>query len=329
MTDPTPNLPQKKESGLVPKTILTAKEFQSLAEIPAELEWFANINNPRTRRAYQMDLKDFMRFVNITKPEEFRIVTRAHVIAWRKSLERQNLMPATIRRKLSALSSLFDYLCEKNAVTHNPVDGTKRPKKDSNEGKTPAISDAQAKALLNAPPEDTLKGKRDRAILATFLYHALRCDELAHLKIKDVQSRRGVLYLQVHGKGAKIRYIPVHPTAYERIQDYLEASGHDNNLTSPLFRPMSNNTKGLDDKHLSSQAIYECVVQYYARKIDLKVVGFTTHSLRATAATNALEHGADIARVQEMCGHADISTTKMYDRRKSRPEDSATRRISY
>jgi site-specific recombinase XerC len=66
-----------------------------------------------------------------------RTVTRAHVIAWRKSLEARNLTPASIRRKLSSLSSLFDYLCERNAVSGNPVDGVKRPVANGNEGSTP------------------------------------------------------------------------------------------------------------------------------------------------------------------------------------------------
>ncbi|MEZ5581074.1 MAG: phage integrase N-terminal SAM-like domain-containing protein [Candidatus Competibacteraceae bacterium] len=95
---------------------LTAAEFQGLAEVPPELEWFANITNAKTRRAYQFDVRDFTRFVGIVRPEEFRIVTRAHLIAWRKDMETRKLAPSTIRRKLSAISSLFDYLCEHNAV---------------------------------------------------------------------------------------------------------------------------------------------------------------------------------------------------------------------
>ena len=103
--------------------MLTAAEFQHLANVPAEVEWFANIDNKRTRRAYQIDLRDFMEFIGISSPDEFRIVTRAHVLAWRKVVETRGASPATIRRKLAALSSLFEYLCEKNSITHNPVKG--------------------------------------------------------------------------------------------------------------------------------------------------------------------------------------------------------------
>ena len=90
-------------------------------------------------------------------PEEMRQVTHAQLIAWRKELERRSLAKSSIRRKLAAVASLFDHLCEVNAVTHNPVRGVKRPKADTNEGKTPALGDGQARALLEAPPADTLK----------------------------------------------------------------------------------------------------------------------------------------------------------------------------
>src|SRR5271155_2949585 len=97
-----------------------------------------------------------------------------------------------------ALASLFEYLCEKNAVTHNPVKGVERPRTESGEGKTPAIGDHQARDLLAAPGEDTIKSKRDRAILSTLLFHALRREELCKLKVKDFRhARKGVPHLKV------------------------------------------------------------------------------------------------------------------------------------
>jgi integrase/recombinase XerD len=165
-----------------PARLLTAERFQRLSDVPPEIEWFANLGNPSTRRAYQNAIQDFMRFTGIARPEEFRSVTRAHVIAWRDDLVRRALSGMTVRHRLAALSSLFEYLCEKNAVTHNPVKGVKRPPVEGYEGKTPALGDHQARRLLDAPRGDTLKAKRDRAILATLLYHALRREELCKLR---------------------------------------------------------------------------------------------------------------------------------------------------
>jgi integrase/recombinase XerD len=112
-------------------------------------------------------------------------VTRAHIIARRDDLVRRGLGGSTTRHRLASLASLFEYLCERNAVTHDPVKGAERPKTESGEGKTPALGDHQACKLLAAPAADTIKSKRDRAILSTLLFHALRREELCKLKVRD------------------------------------------------------------------------------------------------------------------------------------------------
>lgn len=305
---------------------LTAIQFQQLAEMPAAVEWFANIDNPRTRRAYQIDLQDFCGFVGLAGAEEFRVVTRAHVLAWRAQLEQRGLAGATIRRKLAALASLFDHLLENNAVAGgNPVHGVKRPRIESNEGKTPALGDHQAKALLDAPDPATLKGLRDRAVLAVLLYHGLRREEAAQLQISDLQERRGIKHLRIHGKGGKLRWLPLHPVAAERIHAYLEHDQERPVGPGALFRSLRGRTPGTG---LSADGIYN-LVNTWASVVGIEVDGLGVHGLRATAATNALEHDADIAKVQAWLGHANISTTRLYDRRSQRPEDSPTYKVKY
>lgn len=310
-----------------PSGNLTAAQFQQLAEVPPAITWFANIDNPRTRRAYKSDLREFMAFTSIEDPTQFRSVSRGHVLAWRRDLERRTLSGATIRRKLAALSSLFDYLCESNAVSGNPVEGVKRPRMGSGEGKTPAIGDHQARALLQAADASTLRGRRDRAILATLLYHGLRRAELCALHVADIQERRGVKHLQVRGKGSKIRYVPLHPGAAGAIAEYFEVAGHSNDANGALFRSISNNARG-STASITPDGIYKMLAGY-AKALQIDVAGFGPHALRATAATNALDHGADIAKVQEWLGHANIATTRVYDRRQSRPEDSPTFKVTY
>lgn len=306
---------------------LTAPQFQQLAAVPAESEWFANLRSRQTRRAYQGDVRAFMQFVGIAAPGEFRSVTRAHVLSWRSALERERLSGASIRRKLAALSSLFEYLCECNAVAANPVRGVKRPLVESYEGKTPAISDAQARRLLDAPDASSLKGLRDRAILSTFLFHGLRREELAKLRVGDLVERRGVRHLQVHGKGGKLRFLPLHPQTAERIDAYLQRCGHHCARDAALFRPIVN-SRGSTEAALTVDGIY-AIVREYGRRVGIQAQGFAPHALRTTAATNALDNEADIAKVQEWLGHASISTTRVYDRRRSRPEDSPTFRVQY
>jgi site-specific recombinase XerD len=306
--------------------LLTAAEFHRLADVPPEVEWFANIGNPNTKRAYENAVRDFMLFTGIARPEEFRIVTRAHIIAWRDDLVRRGLGGSTIRHRLASLASLFEYLCEKNAVTHNPVKGVERPRTESGEGKTAALGDHQARKLLDAPPDDTIKSKRDRAILSTLLFHALRREELCKLKVRDFRhARKGVPHLRVSGKGGKTRYLPLHPGTNGLINDYLDVAGHGADESGALFRSVSNNRTGKAERAITADGVYKLVRGYSAQ------LGFEigAHALRATAATNALDHQADIAKVQEWLGHANISTTRIYDHRRTRPEDSPTFKVAY
>lgn len=188
------------------------------------------------------------------------------------------------------------------------------------------MGDHQAKALLEAPDESTLKGQRDRAILAVLLYHGLRREEAAQLQVSYIQERRGIQHLKIHGKGGKVRYLPLHPVAAGRIHLYLERSGHHlDDKKVPLFIPFRGKPTGAG---VSANGIYT-VVEAYAKQAGIEVAGLGVHGLRATAATNALEHEADIAKVQAWLGHANISTTKIYDRRENRPEDSPTYKVKY
>ena len=306
--------------------ILTSAEFHRLAKVPPEVEWFKNIRNPNTKRAYERAVTDFMLFTGIKRPEEFRLVTPGHVIAWRDALGDRVLNGTTIRHRMAALSSLFQYLCDKNAVTHNPVKGVKRPRSETAEGKTPALADHQARKLLVAPAEKSLKGIRDRAILATLLYHALRREELCKLTVRDfMHERGGVRHLRVSGKGEKVRYVPLHGVARDMTEEYLKKSGHGGNDKGALFRPLRNAHGGGREKTITPDGVYKLVRQYSA------TLGFEigAHALRATAATNALDHQADIAKVQEWLGHSNIATTRLYDHRKTRPEDSPTFKVSY
>jgi integrase/recombinase XerD len=318
-----PHLPAEIAPG---GRLLTAAEFHRLSDVPPEVEWFADLTNPNTRRAYENAVRDFVRFTGIARPEEFRTVTRAHVIAWRDELVGRGLGGSTIRHRLASLASLFQYLCGQNAVTHNPVKGVQRPTAETAEGKTPALGDHQARKLLEAPIDEGIRGRRDRAILSTLLFHALRREELTKLKVKDFRhARKGVPHLKVAGKGGKTRYLPLHPGTSGLITDYLDAAGHGAEDNGALFRPVRNNRTGDLAGAITPDGVYK-LVRAYSGKLGFEI---GAHALRATAATNALDHQADIAKVQEWLGHANIATTRIYDHRRTRPEDSPTFKVVY
>src|SRR6201999_1482483 len=117
-------LPTRSEPA---NRLLTAAEFHRLADVPPEVEWFANISNRHSRRAYERAVKDFMIFTGINQPEEFRTVTGAHISCWRDELAARGRGGASIRDRLASRGSLCEYLCERNAVPHSPVKGVQRP----------------------------------------------------------------------------------------------------------------------------------------------------------------------------------------------------------
>jgi integrase/recombinase XerD len=130
---------------LVRKRLLTAAEFHHLADIPPEAEWFKNLRNASTKRAYENAIRDFHAFYRHPAPEGIphcdpRPCDRMARYARRQGLSRRREFKRHDHSApASALSSLFQYLCDRNAVTHNPVKGVKRPRAESDEGKTPAL----------------------------------------------------------------------------------------------------------------------------------------------------------------------------------------------
>jgi len=313
------------------KTSASKKTFPPILQHETLEYWLKNITSENTRIAYQNDLIDFISFYKIENIKDFNNVQRPDIIDWRDSLFGDPKNPKfairTVKRKLATLCKLFKYLCDEKIIESNVVLGVDRPKLTANEGTTSAISTQQAKDLLNAPDPKTLKGKRDRAILATFLFHALRRSELCQLRLMDIQERDGIKQFKVHGKGDKERYVPIHPSTLRQISEYLDALGPQNNKEIALFRSLSNNGKNTG-RPLSSIAVYE-LVKKYGLQVGVDISNFSPHSLRATAATNTLLNGEDLRKVQQWLGHSSIQTTAMYDKRDNRPEDSPTYRVRY
>jgi integrase/recombinase XerD len=123
-------------------------------------------------------------------------------------------------------------------------------------------------------------------------------------------------------QGRETRYLPLHPGANGLINDYLDVAGHTGDDNGALFRSVSNNRCGKAERAITADGVCKLVRSYSAQ------LGFEigAHSLRVT---NALDHEADIAKVQEWLGHANISTTRIYDHRRTRPEDSPTFKVAY
>lgn len=310
----------KKQTASLPSGSTVA----ALASIPEEEIWLAKQKSPRTRRAYRLDVRHFMKTMKIHSIDELHAVDHRAVIFWERFIrETEGAQASTIRRRLAALSSLFKHLVEHGYAGRNPVADVKRPAINRDEGSTLAFSKRHARKLLDLPSEQTTVGLRDRAILSVGLQVGLRRSEIASLKVSDLHENRGFDSLRVVRKGGRKEALAINPQTAQRLKSYLLVSGHAEDLNGPLFRPLKHNGKKQESRRAMSPDAIDRVVRKYAKLIGLDR-GYSAHSMRTTFITTALENGASLEDVQKAAGHRDPSTTKLYDRRGYNPEKSAS-----
>lgn len=238
-------------------------------------------------------------------------------------MEAEATKPRTVRRRLAALSSLFNHLVEHHMATMNPVSTIKRPKVNQRTGVTKAFSAAQARLLLDAPVDATIEGLRDRAILSVLLQAGPRRAEVAGMRAKDFHQNGGFWGLQYTKKGNEDHSLSLNPQSVSRIRQYLDAAGHSTDAEGPLFRATRASWRNpAEDRFLSADLIGRMVRKYMKQALGIER-GFSAHPCRTTFATNALEKGCPLEHVQEALGRADSRTTKLYDKRGHNPERSA------
>ena len=222
------------EGGILP-TVLTR-----LASIPEEEIWLASQKSARTRRAYALDVRHFMATLNITTADELRRIDHRAVIAWERTMrETERAAPSTIRRRLSALSSLFAHLVRHGHATKNPVREITRPTINRDEGSTLAFSKMQARKLLDTPAEDTIEGLRDRAILSVGLQVGLRRAEIAALTVGDLHQNRGFDSLRVIRKGGRRDALAINPQTAARLRTYIDVAARNHKRPDAQSRPLS------------------------------------------------------------------------------------------
>jgi integrase/recombinase XerD len=319
MIDDSTNLPAPTDTGRG-----RLSTVGQLADIPEETIWLQKQKSARTRRAYRLDVRHFMRTLSITTPEELRQADHKAVIAWERFMrEVEHAASSTIRRRLAALSSLHKHLVRHSHAPRNPVGEVGRPAINRDEGATAAFSKMQARKLLDLPGEDTVVALRDRAILSVGLQVGLRRAEIAALKVGDLHQNRGYDSLRVSRKGGRRDALAINPQTAARLRAYLVAAEHGADVDGPLFRALKHNGKRREERRGMDPDAIDRVVRKYAAVLGLDR-GYSAHSMRATFITTALENGAQLEDVQKAAGHRDPSTTKLYDRRGYNPEKAAS-----
>lgn len=254
-----------------------------------------------TRSAYVRDVLAFCRFVGNGELDELQQqlarVDKLVVRRWLASLKARN-KKVTVARKVASVRSFFAYLHREGYLPNNPLLQVRLPRK---ERYLPTTLDVDhVYRLLDAPLADTLIAKRDRAVFELLYSCGLRVGELVALDFGHLDVAQQLV--RVLGKGGKERIVPVGRTALAAVEDYLATRGH-----LERHQPLFVNRRGT---RLSVRTVQRNL------KKQLLMHGLSTeatpHSLRHSFATHLLDSGADLRAIQEMLGHASLSTTQKY-----------------
>lgn len=296
--------------------------------------WLRRTPSPHTQRAYRQDLAQFLAHAGIPQDawEQLAAVRPGHVAAWREQLAEAGNGNSTIRRKLTALRSLFSYLKTYGYTGANPAhsDFVAAPAVPR-DGKTVGLSPHDCRRLLDAPGKDTPAGIRDRALLAVLAYSGCRVGELVRLRVRDYKTSGEHRIVNIVGKGGKERTTPLHLEAVERLGEWLAVPGIAGDPAEPLFpaarSPRGMGRDGFAAKPMTTRAVEKLIGRYVeALGLDPNV---TVHSLRVTALTTARERGSDIIDLQDFAGHADPRTTLTYIRSRDRLSKSPAYVLKY
>lgn len=257
-----------------------------------------------TVTSYKRDIEKYLTFLMEKKITQLDEVSRFEILDFLQTLRQSGAADNSIIRMVSSLRKFHQYLKRESIVSDDPMQLIDTPKKASTLPK--AISPQAVEQLLEAPDTTTPLGVRDRTILELMYATGLRISELVNLKLSDMHLTMG--FIQTMGKGEKERIIPLGEIASQWLDHYLDGARvylQDQSAETSEYVFLNSRGKGL-----SRQGIWKKVKQLALEAgIDQNV---TPHTLRHSFATHLLENGADLRMVQELLGHADISTTQIY-----------------
>jgi site-specific recombinase XerD len=264
-----------------------------------------SLDSPHSRRAYERHLREFIAWHQASNQTA---LTKATVQRYAAELRESGLSAATINQRLSAIRKLAAEASDNGALDAQIANGIKSIKGIRHEGTRTGnwLAKQQAQQLLSAPDTSTLKGLRDRALLALLLGCGLRRAEAANLTFEHIQQRDGRWVLvDLLGKRNKLRSVPMPPWTKAAIDEYAaNAALNEENV----FRPINKGGR-LTGQRMTEQAIYN-VVLYYADKVSVGKIA--PHDLRRTFAKLAYKGGSGLDQIQLSLGHGSIQTTERY-----------------
>lgn len=325
----------------LPAVVATASPSRVAAEPPAllaqsgpaaEFAWdeflYAAVRNRHTRRSYERASRRFLNWAEaLGRP--------LHQIAPADVGRYLDGLPGSAASKkvyLAAIRHLFDRLVQRHSVPLNPAASVRGDRHNVVEGRTPEIAVAQARQLLASIDDSRLVGLRDKAAISVLIYTAARVGAVAQLSVDDFYDVGEQYCLRFLEKGAKTREIPVRhdlQRLLKRLAGALRAGvlgGSPRTPGSPLFPTAIRRTGDLTDRPMSPDDVSRMVRR---RLADAGLPArLTAHSFRVATITDLLSQGVPLEDVQNLAGHADPRTTRLYDRRNRRVTRNIVERIS-
>lgn len=258
--------------------------------------------SPHTLDAYQRDVRRYVNYLHSQNVTEPTAVSRKHIAHYVRSLDQLGLSPKSISRNLSAIRTLNRFLLEEDIITQDPAEYVDLPKLPKT---LPSVLDvSEMEAILRQPDTMTFLGIRDRAMLELLYACGLRISELLTAKRTHVNAAER--FIRIFGKGSKERLIPLGQEAANWVS-YYDEKARPHLVSRGSADILFLNAHG---KKMSRMGFWKILKKY----VDLAGIQkeVTPHTFRHTFATHLLEGGADLRVVQELLGHADISTTQIY-----------------
>ncbi|WP_404442676.1 site-specific tyrosine recombinase XerD [Sutcliffiella horikoshii] len=253
--------------------------------------------------SYERDLKSYLLYLNkVEEMSSLDAVTRSTIIQFLKFLTEKGKSAKTIARHIASIRSFHQFLLREKVTNQDPTVHIDRPKQEQKLPQVMSLEEVQA--LLDSPDTSKVFGMRDKAMLELLYATGMRVSELISLNLSDVHLTMG--FVRCIGKGNKERIIPLGSMAQSAITNYIEESRSQllkKKTTDALFVNLYGN-------RLTRQGFWK-ILKKLTKEASIEKE-LTPHTLRHSFATHLLENGADLRAVQEMLGHADISTTQIY-----------------
>lgn len=257
-----------------------------------------------TRLAYLRDLRLLQKTFNYKSSEELLEVNRQQLLAYLVQLRQAGRSASTVARKLASIKAFYRFLTAERYIRRNPAEVLEAANRGLHLPKV--LSVAEVDALLDTPNLGTPDGYRDKTMLEVLYATGMRVSELVNVPLKNVDLK--MQYVIVMGKGSKERMLPLGRTALHYLEHYISV------VRPQLLHGKPDSSKALFVTSwggpMTRERFYEIIVAYgQSAGLSKKV---TPHMLRHSFATHLLNNGTDLRVVQELLGHADISTTQIY-----------------